>query len=558
MVRKTVGLPVIEKLIIFGLPAISVLVWTASTLDPVNLPKLVLLGSLAFAVAPHVLHELIVERQRRRDAFVLLSLLSLTWVILAVFFSGSNPIQGFFGVAGRYTGALTYISFTILALVIYFRASEIFYHRILAGLMVAGVINVVYCGFVIVTGDDPIPWTSVYGNILGTFGNPNFISSFLGLFIIVVFSKLIENRITIIYRISGLIVIMIAFLEILDSKSRQGIIVTALGCGAVLVYRVKTSSITGYLKILVLGLFSLSGVLALLGMLQIGPLTSYVYKASVSIRGAYWRAGWETMLQNPFFGAGPDGFGDWYARVRDARAMLVPGPDVFTNSPHNVFIEQGANGGIPLFIGYLLTQLFVLSCGLRYLIKSKEFNYLFSASFFGWVGFTAQSLISINQIGLAVWGYVLGAMTVGIYYSSLDKEEIAVALKAKRSKPSPFTEYQNIFISIAGALGLALSLQPFLADAKWRTALESKELEKIVVAAEQWPQSTDRYIQVTKALFENKFEAESLAFARKGLAFNPNNARLWYFLYQLPGSTLEEKEMAVKMLKVLDPNFVVK
>jgi hypothetical protein len=264
------------------------------------------------------------------------------------------------------------------------------------------------------------------------------------------------------------------------------------------------------------------------------------------------------MVQNPFFGTGPDGFGDWYARVRDARAMVVPGPDVFTNSPHNVFIEQGANGGIPLFMAYLFLQVCVLYCGVRYLLKSKQFDYLFSASFFGWLGFTAQSLISINQIGLAIWGFVLGAMTVGLYQSSTKtKGDIETQTKAT-PKVTIFGQYQRVLISVGAMIGIALYIPPFLSDANWRSALESKKLENITSAAERWPQSTDRYIQVTKALYENKFVGESLTFARKGVSFNPNSARLWYFLYQLPGSTASEKELALEKLKVLDPNFVAK
>jgi hypothetical protein len=37
--------------------------------------------------------------------------------------------------------------------------------------------------------------------------------------------------------------------------------------------------------------------------------------------------------------------------------------------------------------------------------------------------------------------------------------------------------------------------------------------------------------------------------------FNPNSARLWYFLYQLPNSTEEEKKLAVERIKILDPYF---
>jgi hypothetical protein len=422
--------------------------------------------------------------------------------------------------------------------------------------LISGAANLLYCGFVILTNNDPIPWTNLTGKILGTFGNPNFISSFLGIFNIVIFAKIFDQNMNKLKIGIATSLLVVSILEIMDSSSRQGLIVTAIGCGGVFAYKAFKSRIYLSLKVLSLFFYLSGGVLAVLAMLQIGPLANYIYKYSLSIRGAYWRAGWETMLQNPFFGTGPDSFGDWYARVRDAKAMVVPGPDVFADSPHNVFIEQGANGGIPLFLFYLFTQFYVLYCGLRYLKKSTEFNYVFAASFFGWLGFTAQSLISINQIGLAVWGYVLGAITVAIYVQSkVDQVQEPLIVNKPKVRESEFSD----ILGFSGAVvGLILAVPPFYADANWRTALSSRNLEQVVSAADQWPQSTDRYIRVSKVLYENKFNAESLEFVRKGLEFNPNNARLWYFLYQLPGTTEVEKETAKAKLKILDPRFNIK
>ena len=545
-----------ERVLVFGIPLVTLLVWTAATLDPVNLPKMLLLVPVAFSLLPGIVGRVRRQKGSHLPVFVALNFLLIGWVLITAITSKTNSIQSFFGVSGRFTGALTYVSFSLIAIAIFYLSTKQLNYRILAGLVISGVVNLIYCGYVILSKNDPIPWSNVYGNILGTFGNPNFISSFLGIFNIVVFAKILDQSLSKRMTLIAFALMVISVIEIIDSQSRQGLIVSALGCGAMLVYRIFHSSLNLTVKFTALVGYLTVGVLAVLGMLQIGPLTSLIYKYSVSIRGAYWRAGWETMLQNPILGAGPDSFGDWYARVRDARAMLVPGPDVFTNSPHNVFIEQGSNGGIPLFVIYLLTQIYILTCGLRYLKNSSNFNYIFAASFFGWLGFTAQSLISINQIGLAVWGYVLGAMTVATYLQSR-KAEAELSPKLHRTKVHK-SEFTNIFAFGGAALGLVLAVPPFYAEANWRTALSSKNLDQIVKAADQWPQSTDRYIQVSKSLYENKFNEQSLEFVRKGVEFNPNNARLWYFLYQLPGSTEIEKETAKTRLKVLDPNFVVK
>jgi hypothetical protein len=545
-----------EKVLIYGIPAVTLLVWTASTLDPVNLPKMLLLVVIAFSLVPGLFARIKGQFRLGSSIFVILNLCLIFWIAISTISSKTNPLQSLFGVNGRYTGALTYISFSLIAIATFFFSGKQFNTKLLAGVAFSGIINLIYCGFVITTKSDPIPWTNRYGNILGTFGNPNFISSFLGIFNIIVFAKILEQELNKLKSAVAFTLIFVSVLEIIDSQSRQGLIVSALGCGGVTVYKALKSRMNLGFKIFGVAFYFIGGVLSVLAMLQVGPLTNYIYKLSVSIRGAYWRAGWETMLQNPVIGIGPDSFGDWYTRVRDERAMVVPGPDVFTNSPHNVFIEQGTNGGIPLFLLYLITQFYVLSCGFRYLKKSTEFNFVFAASFFGWLGFTAQSLISINQIGLAVWGYVLGAMTVAIYVQSKTDQGHQ---QLNTSKPKSFKNEFSEILGFSGAVvGLVLAVPPFYADANWRTALSSKNLEQIVRAADQWPQSTDRYIQASKVLYENKFDKESLEFVRKGLEFNSNNARLWYFLYQIPESTASEKNLAVERLKILDPNFVIK
>jgi len=554
--EKSLRLEPDVKPLVWGLPAITVLVWTASTMDPVNLPKMLLLVVVGFSLIPAIFQKLRFSKNLLSHKFVLIHVFLILWVLLVTLTSKTNSLQSFFGVTGRYTGGLTYLSFSLISLGVFSLSNKDLNRRILVGLGFSGVINLIYCGYVIIAGKDPIAWNNAYGNIIGTFGNPNFISSFLGIFNILVISVVLSKVSSKRFIAIGMFLIGISVWEIVDSQSRQGLIVTLLGSGGVLLYRIVKSHLSVVLKATVGLIYFGSGVLALLGMLQIGPLTQYIYKLSVSIRGAYWRAGWETMLQNPVLGVGPDSFGDWYTRVRDSRAIVVPGLDVFTNSPHNVFIEQGTNGGIPLFLAYLILQIYILYCGFRYIRLSNGFDCFFAASFFGWLGFTAQSLISINQIGLAIWGYVFGGMTVAIYNNS--KIELKPPMNSPKAKKVVNSEFGYLGVIVGATVGLLIAIPPFYADAKWRSALTSTQLDQILKAASQWPQSTDRYIEVSKTLFKNGYNKEALDFVRKGIEFNSGNVRLWYFLYQIPESTQSEKDLAIERLKILDPNFRIK
>ena len=90
-----------------------------------------------------------------------------------------------------------------------------------------------------------------------------------------------------------------------------------------------------------------------MGALQRGPLTAYLYKESVTLRGEYWQAGWNMARQFPFTGVGMDAYGDWYRRARDSQALILPGPETVTNAAHNIPFDILSNGGWPLFITYV-------------------------------------------------------------------------------------------------------------------------------------------------------------------------------------------------------------
>ena len=95
-------------------------------------------------------------------------------------------------------------------------------------------------------------------------------------------------------------------------------------------------------------------------MLQFGPLQQYLYKASVSVRGYYWRAGLEMLSSHPFFGIGIDRYGSYFKQYREVDYPLNVGFQLTSSNAHNTFIQFFATGGIFLGITYLALNLFVL------------------------------------------------------------------------------------------------------------------------------------------------------------------------------------------------------
>jgi O-antigen ligase len=160
--------------------------------------------------------------------------------------------------------------------------------------------------------------------------------------------------------------------------------------------------------------FSLIGFIAvLLGTLNKGFLAKYLYQESVTFRGDYWRAGQQMTIENPIFGVGLDGYGDWYRRARTLEATLRRGPDIFSSSAHNQLFDISSNGGLLLLGTYLVILGLVVRAIIRVLRRESAYNWKFTAVFVAWFTYQLQSLISVNQLGLGVWGWTLAGLLIG-------------------------------------------------------------------------------------------------------------------------------------------------
>jgi hypothetical protein len=154
-------------------------------------------------------------------------------------------------------------------------------------------------------------------------------------------------------------------------------------------------------------------------MLQFGPLERYLYKPSVSIRGYYWRAGIEMLRNHPFFGVGIDGYGYYFKEYREVEYPLRYGFEITSSNAHNTFIQYFATGGFFLGLAYLLLNGFILKQAIHGMIKFTGSDRMYLVSIFSaWIAFHSQSLISIDNIGVSIWGWILGGSIVGLSVSA--------------------------------------------------------------------------------------------------------------------------------------------
>jgi O-antigen ligase len=218
------------------------------------------------------------------------------------------------------------------------------------------------------------------------------------------------------------------------SDSRQGLVSLAFAVAFFL--SVYFYSIQRKLGWIIISLSTGISILAIAGMLQKGPLATLLYKPSVSIRGFYWDAAVEMFKNYPLTGVGFDHYGYYFKQLRSVEYPLRYGFDLTSTHAHNTFLQMFATGGIFLGLSYLILVISTLMVGLKLVKDSDSTQRILSLGLLSaWIAFQAQSLISIDNIGISVWGWLLTGAIFGLARrNELQKKMIELSGSAKITK----------------------------------------------------------------------------------------------------------------------------
>jgi hypothetical protein len=552
----------VTRLMAFTLSAVTIAVFTQSVTDPVNVTKFFLLGALAFATCGAAFKSFNSQFLNENKLPLLFLAIFIIFSIITLIASHAPLSQSLYGVYGRNNGFLLYLFLGLLFVSTLTISNLKLFRKYLTALAVAGVVNVFYALWVMAFGDF-IGWSNPYGNLLGTLGNPNFIGSFFGMFAALLFALVAANTESTKLRIGAFILLPLVFLGIIDSHAVQGKVLFVAGAGIVFFYWTRDRFTSKWFSLAYLGLAFSGFVVALLGTLQKGPLTGLLYKETVSLRGEYWHAGWITGSANPIFGVGFDSYGDWYRRSRRESALTLPGVDTVTNTAHNVFLDIFSFGGWPLFLSYILLVLLVIISIVKFTIRNKKFNPVFVGLTSVWACYQLQSTISINQIGLAIWGWAFGAAIVAYEindsrHSAHSPSALSVdsGLKRKVKKPQVSIFSPGLIAGIAAVFGMLVAVPPLSADTKWRSAQASQDANRFVALL------TPSYLNPLNSFEFNNvvgvFETNGLAdLAHKhgleAVKIFPDSYDAWRNLSRLSKSTELERQLAIQNMKRLDP-----
>ena len=389
---------------------LTTLYFNSKIQDPFNSPKLWLIVLLSSWLFGHVITSIKSNIAVNKNVI---------YAIFIFLFSGlisfllTNPLYtGFFGETQRRNGFLSYLCLSIILISAMQSIKFSFITRLSLIVILVGLVLSVY-GLMQISGLDFVKWNNPYNAVISTVGNPNFAAAIMAIIATLNFGFSLMPNFNLAQRLLHLAVFVLSFVAIFRSDARQGLVSGAVGIGTITIIYVHSK----YRKIGWLFAFSalIIGIFSILGMLQKGPLQSLLYKDSVSVRGYYWRAGIEMFRDNFLFGVGQDRYGAFFKAYREPQYSLTYGFDITSSNAHNVPIQLFSTGGIFFGGAYLVLMGIVLLYSYRGIKKSAGTNRLvLSTLFAGWLVYQAQSLISIDNLGISVWGWMLSGFILGL------------------------------------------------------------------------------------------------------------------------------------------------
>jgi O-antigen ligase len=426
-----------------GIPAVS-LIFDVNINDPFNVPKLIVLILISSLLLVNILfgQAQFPFRKKSIQFKVTLFVAVFGMIQFILIFSSPNLIVALFGETQRRNGFFAYLALCVIFVYAMREINFENYSKYIGMLVYTGLLISGY-GLIQASGRDWVNWDNPYNNAITTFGNPNFTSAFLALICVCCILILLTKQFKAHLNILAILLIPTALYIIWSSDSRQGIYALVVG---VVFYFLVLAFITNLKYRYVLSVFVFSGLtLSIVGMLQMGPLSAVLYKPSVSVRGYYWKAALEMFLSNPLTGVGLDSYGYYFREFKDVGYVRNYGVEITSNNAHNTFLQFFATGGLFLGLTYLSLVILILVLGLYAIKKSTNFTHqkILLVFLSVYITFQAQSLISIDSLGLSVWSWTIGGSIVGLssFMLSQNTNTSSTAMSTKNIK-----KFESLFL----------------------------------------------------------------------------------------------------------------
>ena len=549
--ETTQSLKYLRILVIVTCVAVTFSILPRGSIDPMNLPKLITLTFFGFLSGGLALSQFEFWRKPKNRILAILVTSFVAQLFLVFLLDGRDFAVKFYGIHGRNTGFLAYLALTFMLIASAIASNKKLLIYLSYTLISTGALLGVY-GIFQANNLDLFKYDNIYAsNVFGTFGNPNFQSAFMGIAGAAGLALLAYGGQSLIIKVSLFVVILIAGFNITKS-SEQGFLTIAAGFWA-------SSTLFVYLRnrrnighaFVTIGLVAAG--LVFLGILNKGPLAELLFKSSLQARGFYWRAALEMMESKPFTGVGMDGFGDWYRRSRSVSAA-ISGPETVADSSHNVLLDIGSSGGFPLLIIYLVLIVITLLSILRFIKSRPGIEPFYIAVVGAWVAYQAQSLISINQLGLGIWGWVLSGAIIGYGRNPLETESSpSERMPKQKQKPVKLTRSAKVTTLCFGLIATVSVMPVYLGARGFYQSLVSANPDSIIQSIYREPHDRFFFIYVARVMLANQRDKDAIEILEFASRKYPDSTEIWQVWTTIPSATPAQLSTANSELKRLDP-----
>ena len=545
----------LSKILLWVGPVVTLAVNPWTNYDPISLPKMLALSIFAFAALGLLISSRQLNFSKIPKPFSALFAFLLAGLTLSMVFSGAPLNQQFWGSFGRNTGYLTYLSFAIIMISVSLIQRPQFYAELAKALMWTSVPMTIYCCIQYV-GRDPIPWSEK--GVFGTLGNINFLSAFLGMTSIMFFIQALNPLLKLNIRFIFMLKVLIDLYLIYSTGSIQGPLIFLAGIvifGYLYIFRLKahTTKLLTLYSVIVITFASL----VLLGLRNLGPLAKTVFQPSVLFRQDYWHAGWQMTLNKPFFGVGLDSYGDWYRQVRGELSTLRTGPGRVSNTAHNIFLDISATGGLIPGVSYALFMLCIFFFAVRFISRTRQPFSIQAMVFCSWCAFQIQALVSINQIGIGIWGWLLTGALLGMICLSKNDEssktQFSISERASKRRLSNLSARDSLATTVGALLGFVVAVLPFQADAAYRSASARGQVGEMRKATLQVGSTQFHRELLLDFAMRSNLVGETKTIAEELVRDYPRDFFGWRVLSVSTANSELERSEALKRALILDP-----
>lgn len=470
-----------------------------NSMDPINIWKLLILTLGSGLVAWKYGKIESITNKAFSKILVFCIILFLIWILLSSLLNSQSTYSLLFGMWGRNNGLIYYLSIFILVTTILTFKKKIELDSPLNSLLGLSLIFSIYA-WVQYYRMDPVriffPSYDLGSTIALTFGNSNFASIMLAITFTVTFGIFFLSNYSRKFK-AIFILPLLLHLRLIPLIDTQGKIMYALGGGIVFTFWLKQKCTSPKLNFLWQNwiLISMStGILGILGLFGQGPFSGVLEDNVRNLKDRYfhWVSAFKMMSDHILFGVGIDQFGDWHRLYRVKESVELRGtPMSGTDNAHNTYLQIGATLGLPALIIYSAFILLITWCSFVVLRRNPNNQTLRSIYFAIWIIYVFQSAISVDHIGISIWGWISGAILVRDFLS-LDHENIAqpssnkkINLKFMRKNLSLVTYFASLVMAISFILTLGTVSNELTLFSKLQKAANSQNRLEFEVNTEE-------------------------------------------------------------------------